>query len=175
MGFPRSFGEKTAGRSGFGTTFWWFFSGGVSVLFGKTDGRSGEIPCPSGKEQFQWQSKSEWEYRRRNRAKNMGMYWVCLNIVGFTPFLDEPKWRENWFGEILEKDPTEKNWSQSAAEKPWYLRGTYGWQNMKAPVCKKKSCQQLTEETAVGTYREFVIFDDECVYPEYMLLYDRVM
>lgn len=32
-----------------------------------------EIPCPSGKEQFQWQSKSEWEYRR-DRAKNMGMY-----------------------------------------------------------------------------------------------------
>lgn len=30
-------------------------------------------------------------------------------------------------------------------------------------------------ETAVGTYREFVIFDDECVYPEYMLLHDRVM
>ena len=40
---------------------------------------------------------------------------------------------------------------------------------------QKMSCQQLTEETAVGTYREFVIFDDECVYPEYMLLYDRVM
>ena len=38
-----------------------------------------EIPCPSGKEQFQWQSKSEWEYRR-DRAKNMGMYWVCFHV-----------------------------------------------------------------------------------------------
>ena len=33
----------------------------------------------------------------------------------------------------------------------------------KGTSMQKMSCQQLTEETAVGTYREFVIFDDECV------------
>ena len=31
------------------------------------------------------------------------------------------------------------------------------------------------EEAGAGTYREFVIFDEECVYPEYILLYDREM
>ncbi|CAE7497271.1 PARP12 [Symbiodinium natans] len=30
-------------------------------------------------------------------------------------------------------------------------------------------------EASVGTYREFVVFDEECVYPEYIMLYDRVM
>lgn len=30
-------------------------------------------------------------------------------------------------------------------------------------------------EAGAGTYREFVIFDEECVYPEYILLYDREM
>ena len=28
-------------------------------------------------------------------------------------------------------------------------------------------------EASVGTYREFVVFDEECVYPEYLILYDR--
>ena len=55
------------------------FSGGVSVLLEKQMAEVWEIPCPSGKDQFQWQSKSEWYYRR-DRAKNMGMYWVCFHF-----------------------------------------------------------------------------------------------
>ena len=29
-------------------------------------------------------------------------------------------------------------------------------------------------EKAVGTYREFVVFDERQIYPEYVVLYERV-
>lgn len=40
------------------------------------------------------------------------------------------------------------------------------------PKSNRSGC---AEEAGAGTYREFVIFDEECVYPEYILLYDREM
>lgn len=168
LGFPRSFGEKTAGRSGFGTTFWWFFRWCVCFVWKNRWQKCGKFHVHQEKNNFSGKA---------NQNGNIGgiepKIWVCIEFVSIsrrTQMERKLVWRN-----IGKRSNRKTNLKPISSWNTMVLERNIRLAEYKGTSMQKMSCQQLTEETAVGTYREFVIFDDECVYPEYMLLYDRVM
>ena len=92
LGFPRSFGEKTAGRSGFGTTFWWFFRWCVCFVWKNRWQKCGKFHVHQEKNNFSGKA---------NQNGNIGgiepKIWVCIEFVSISR---RTQIERNWLGEI---------------------------------------------------------------------------
>lgn len=92
LGFPRSFGEKTAGRSGFGTTFWWFFRWCVCFVWKNRWQKCGKFHVHQEKNNFSGKA---------NQNGNIGgiepKIWVCIEFVSISR---RTQMERNWLGEI---------------------------------------------------------------------------